>query len=87
MIRFATASVSSGAIAFMVASWLAIVADSWSATGRSATRARIWSGRVSWRRRLWAFLALMPRSAHTAAIRSSAPSPARASQQSANWFC
>ena len=59
----------------MSASRLAIVTDSSSPDGRSATRARILSGRVSCRRRLWARLALIPRSAHTAAVRSSSRSP------------
>jgi len=40
----------------MSARRLASVADSWSPVGRSATRARIASGSVSWRRRLCAFL-------------------------------
>ena len=54
VIRLATASVSSGATSCMSASRLAIVTDSCSPPGRSATRARIGSGRVSWRRRLCA---------------------------------
>ena len=40
--------------------------ESCSPVGRSATRSRIGSGRVSWRRRLCARLGEMPRSAHTA---------------------
>ena len=44
--------------------------ESWRSAGRSATRVRIGSGSVSWRRRLWALTAPMPRSAQTAAIRS-----------------
>ena len=44
--------------------------ESWRSPGRSATRVRIGSGSVSWRRRLWALTAPMPRSAQTAAIRS-----------------
>ena len=55
--RGATASVSAGAISCMSASRLASVADSWSPAGRSATRARIGSGSVSWRRRLCALRA------------------------------
>ena len=69
-IRWATASVSSGATSCMSARRLASVTESWRSPGRSATRARIGSGSVSWRRRLWALTAPMPRSAQTAAIRS-----------------
>ena len=76
-----------GAISCMSARRLAIVTDSSSPAGRSATRARISSGSVSWRRRLCARLALIPRSAHTAAIRSSSRRPARAAQQSRNCSC
>ena len=54
VIRLATASVSCGAISCMSASLLAIVTEICSPAGRSATRVRICSGRVSWRRRLCA---------------------------------
>ena len=54
----------------MSARRLAIVTEICSPAGRSATRVRIWSGRVSWRRRLCARFGEMPRSAQTAAIRS-----------------
>src|SRR3954447_13242110 len=84
--RPATAPVSSGAMACMSASRLAMVTESWWPLGRSATRARMGSGRLSWRRRLWAFLAEMPRSAQTAATRSSSARPARAAQQSRNFL-
>jgi hypothetical protein len=57
------------------------------AGGTLGARARIGSGSVSWWRRLWALVAPMPRSAHTAAIRSASRSPVRAAQQSANWAC
>ena len=87
VIRLATASVSWGATSCMSASRLAIVTETCSPVGRSATRVRIGSGSVSWRRRLCARLGEMPRSAHTAAIRSASGSPARASQQSRSCSC
>ena len=85
--RLATAWVRSGAISCMSARRFAIVTDSWWPLGRSATRSRIGSGRVSWRRRLCARLGVMPRSAQTARTRSSSGRPARACQQSANCCC
>ena len=50
----------------MSARRFAIVTESCWPVGRSATRSRIGSGRVSWRRRLCARLGEMPRSAQTA---------------------
>jgi len=64
-----------------------MVTESCWPVGRSATRSRIGSGRVSWRRRLCARLGEMPRSAQTARTRSSSGRPARACQQSANCCC